>query len=201
MQVHISGPYQMFLRPIPPCPCVQDCSQLTHCTACIHIWHCPEWWAGHCIRPCRTPQGLQGATSKACQDPCVWHPFPPLCQLQHTAWCHVKHAETAHSPTACATHKVAKWYPSTDLWRTPSSLISTWTLSHQPQQLDFYHPAISLFKKWSTYQTFVSLLKRQKHCVGQYQKVCTSPGRWHLLFFTYLDVFFEDLKSISCVPS
>ena len=87
---HIGGSCLAFHPPVSPSPSQQGCSQSLHPPACTDSRGCPDPDKGPCTWPCWTSQGSHGPTSWACPGPSGWHPVLMVCQLYHSAWCHLQ---------------------------------------------------------------------------------------------------------------
>lgn len=87
LQVHITSSCRAFCPPIPP---------KSFSTWLLSIPLSPSLYLYSgllqtvCIWPCWNTCCSPGPTSRACQDPFRWHPFPPACWLHHTVWCHTQ---------------------------------------------------------------------------------------------------------------
>ena len=79
-----------FSSTVSPSPSHQVCSQSLHPHACIDTWGCPNLGLGPCIWPCLTSWGSHRPTSPACPGLFGWYPVLLVCELHHSAWCHLQ---------------------------------------------------------------------------------------------------------------
>jgi len=79
-----------FCLPGIPSPSPQGCSQWVLLPVRTHIWDCLDPSATPCTWPWWTSFGSCGPTFQTCPGPSGWHSFLLLCQLYHSAWCHLQ---------------------------------------------------------------------------------------------------------------
>ena len=128
LRVHIAGSCWVFRQPTLLNPSPQSCSQAILCLVYICAWDSPDPRAGSCTWPCWTLWGWHGPTSQASSGPSGWHPFPLVCQLLHSAWCHL---QTCWGCTRSLLSKLpTKMLNSTNLWGM--SLITGLHLDTEP---------------------------------------------------------------------
>ena len=79
-----------FSPPVPPSPSRQGCSQSLHPPAWTYTEGCQDPRTGPWTLLCATSWGSHGPTPSACPGLSGCRPVPQVCQLHHSAWCHLQ---------------------------------------------------------------------------------------------------------------